>query len=219
MRSYSLQSWSYKRTYKYGSPQYKADGTPGQDTLPVSAAYLSQDGRSVFIAVPDMKPVMQLRVGWSLATRDGLAFEENGYTTPYELVPFNPQAEGFGDIKVDLSKRTLAVSEAAGPVSAEEGLRVSQLFACIACHETATAGIPRAGPAWKGLFGTQRPVFVGGKQQTVTANESYLRESILEPTAKIAAGFEKGEYAMPSYAGVLNSSQVESLILYIKTLK
>lgn len=217
--SYSLQSWSYKRTYKYGSPQYKADGTPGQDTLPVSAAYLSQDGRSVFIAVPDMQPVMQLRVGWSLATKDGAAFEQNGYTTPYELAPFNPQAEGFGDIKVDLSKRVLAVSEVAGPISAEEGQRVAQLFACIACHETATAAIPRAGPAWKGLFGSSRPVFAAGKNQNVTADEAYLRESILEPTAKIAAGFEKGEYAMPSYAGVLNSSQIESLILYIKSLK
>ena len=42
---------------------------------------------------------------------------------------------------------------------------------------------------------------------------------ILDPTAKVAAGFEKGEYAMPSYAGVLNPSQIESLILYVKSLK
>ncbi len=219
--SYSLQSWSYKRTHKYGSPQYKADGSPGQDTLPVSAAYLAQDGRSVFIAVPDMTPVMQLRVGWALATRDGAKFENNGYTTPYELVPFNPQAEGFGDITVDLSKRSVApAAAAAGPVTAEEGQRLAQFFACVACHEVATAaGIPRAGPAWKGLYGNPRGVFVGGKAVQVNVDEAYLRESILEPTAKIAAGFEKGEYAMPSYAGVLNPSQVEALIAYIKTLK
>ena len=34
-----------------------------------------------------------------------------------------------------------------------------------------------------------------------------------------AAGYERGEYAMPSYAGALTDSQVESLILFIKTLK
>ena len=28
--SYSLESWHYQRTYKYGSPQLKADGTPGR---------------------------------------------------------------------------------------------------------------------------------------------------------------------------------------------
>ena len=62
-------------------------------------------------------------------------------------------------------------------------------------------------------------MFVGGAEQKVTADEAYLRESILQPTAQVAAGFEKGEYAMPSYAGVLDDGQIESLVLYIKTLK
>ena len=34
-----------------------------------------------------------------------------------------------------------------------------------------------------------------------------------------SVGFEKGEYAMPSFAGVLNESQIESLILFIKSLR
>jgi cytochrome c2 len=216
--SYSLQSWSYQRTYKYGSPQYRADGTPGQDSLPASAAYLSADGRSVFIAVPGMKPVMQLRVGWSLATADGRPFAENAYTTPYELATFDPRAEGFGDLTVDLTPRA-AVAQATGPVSAAEGRRLAQLFACVACHAGEEAAVAKSGPPWKGLFGTERAVFINGKAAKVTADERYLRESILEPTAKIAAGFEKGEYAMPSFAGILNEGQIESLILYIKGLK
>jgi mono/diheme cytochrome c family protein len=166
-----------------------------------------------------MKPVMQLRVGWSLATSGGVTFEENGYTTPYELATFNPQAEGFGDIKVDLTRRGAVVAEAVTPVTVEEGQRVAQLFACIACHETGAVSITRAGPAWKNLYGSTRTVAVAGKMEKVMADDSYVRESILEPTAKIAAGFEKGEYAMPSYAGVLNASQVEALILYIKSLR
>ena len=67
--NYSLTSWHYKRTYQYGSPQFKADGTPGIDRLAPSSAYLSKDGRSVFIGVPGMKPVMQMRV--ELVARDG----------------------------------------------------------------------------------------------------------------------------------------------------
>ena len=31
--NYSFSSWNYKRTYEYGSPQFKADGTPGIDRL------------------------------------------------------------------------------------------------------------------------------------------------------------------------------------------
>ncbi len=217
--SYSLQSWAYQRTYKYGSPQFKADGTPGQDALPASSAYLSRDGRSVFIGVPNLKPVMQLRVGWSLATAAGQRFDANAYTTPYELAKFDPRAEGFDDLTVDLTPRA-AIAQAAGPVSLDEGRRLAQLFACVACHAAEeNAAIIRSGPAWKGLYGRTRPVFVAGKSVNVVADEAYLRESILDPTAKIAAGFEKGEYAMPSFAGVLNESQIESLILFIKSVR
>ncbi len=217
--NYSLQTWGYQRTYKYGSPQFKADGTPGQDSLVPSAAYVSRDGKSVFIAVPGMKPVQQLRVGWSLATAAGAAFDDNAYTTPYELAKFDPKAEGFGDITIDLTPRA-AVAQVAGPVSVEEGQRLSQMFACVACHfPSANAQADRSGPTWKGLAGSQRKVFVEGKPVTVTADDAYLRESILNPAAKIAAGYEKGEFAMPSYAGVLTDSQVDSLVLYIKSLK
>ncbi len=218
--SYSLQTWGYQRTYKYGSPQFKADGTPGQDALTASSAYLSRDGKSVFIGVPGLKPVQQLRVGWSLATADGKPFDENAYTTPYELAKFDPKAEGFGDISVDLTPRAAALAQASGPATAEEGKRLAQLFACVACHaDEYNPAIVKSGPPWKGLYGKERAVFVSGKTFNVTADETYLRESILEPTAKTAAGFEKTEYAMPSFAGILNPSQIDSLILYIKSLK
>jgi len=52
----------------------------------------------------------------------------------------------------------------------------------------------------------------------VTADDVYLRQSILEPAAKIVEGYERGEVSMPSYAGVLSESQVQSLILFIKSL-
>ncbi|MEI8088044.1 MAG: DUF6797 domain-containing protein [Opitutaceae bacterium] len=217
--SYSIQTWDYQRTYKYGSPQYKADGTPGQDAWPASAAYLSEDGRSVFVAVPGMKPVMQLRVGWSLATPAGVTFAENAYTTPYTLAHFVPKEEGFGEISVDLTPRA-AVAAAQELISADEGKRLAQLFGCFACHAAAEdKGLEKSGPTWRGLFGRRRPVFVAGKAIDITVDEAYVRESILQPTAKIAAGFEKGEYAMPSYAGVLSEAQVDSLILFIKTLR
>jgi glucose/arabinose dehydrogenase/mono/diheme cytochrome c family protein len=216
--NYSLASWGYQRTYKYGSPQLKADGTPGLDWLTASSAYLSRDGRSVFIGVPGMKPVMQLRVGWSLATADGVRFEENAYTTPYSLPFFNPAAEGFPDIQVDLTPRLAALKEEA-PASVEEGRRLHQLLGCVACHSADGMDVAKVGPSWLGLYGRERPVVVNRKKTIARANDDYLRESILDPLARVVAGFEKGEYAMPSYAGVLSVAQVESLVLFIKSLK
>ncbi len=217
--SYSLQGWSYRRTHKYGSAQYKADGSPGQDAFTPSAAYLSRDGRSVFVAVPGLRPVMQLRVGWSLATAAGERLEENAYTTPCELTPFDPEREGFGPLTIDLTPR-VAATVAAGVASAEEGARLAQLFACTACHGAGQdLAVARSGPPWQGLYGSERTVYVGGKAVKLKIDEAYLRESILDPTAKLAAGFEKGEYAMASFAGVLSDPQVDSLILHIKTLR
>lgn len=214
--NYSLTSWHYKRTYQYGSPQFRADGTPGIDRLAPSRAYVSQDRRSVFVAVPGMTPVMQMRLAWSLATRAGMAFQESAYLTPYEFAAFDPRAAGFGEIDIDLSPRRLTDS-AAAPASMEEGRRLSQLYGCVACHGIDGSAVTRLGPTWKGLYGSERP-YAKGVLRTV-ADEAYLRESILEPAAKVVAGYERGESGMPSYAGVLTSQQVESIILFIKTLE
>jgi mono/diheme cytochrome c family protein len=216
--SYSLASWHYERTHKYGSAQYKADGKPGLDWLTASAAYLSKDRRSVFVAVPEMKPVMQMRIGWSLATSAGANFERNAYTTPYSLAQFDPTAEGFGDIAIDLTPR-IAAKQAAGPVTVEEGRRLYGLMGCVACHSTSGMDVAKVGPTWTGLFNSERPVVIKKKKTTAKADVAYLRESILDPTAKVVKGFEKGEYAMPSYAGVMSDSQIESLILFIKAVK
>ena len=52
----------------------------------------------------------------------------------------------------------------------------------------------------------------------MTADDAYLRESVLNPSAKIADGAVNGEAGMPVYAGVLSDDQVDSLLLFIKAL-
>ena len=104
--NYSLATWHYKRTYQYGSPQFKADGTTGIDRLSQAARISRRTDASVFVGVPVMSPVMQMRVGWSLATRTGRRFQDTAYSTPYELPEVHPQAEGFGDITVDFRAAT-----------------------------------------------------------------------------------------------------------------
>jgi len=47
-------------------------------------------------------------------------------------------------------------------------------------------------------------------------DENYIRESILNPQAKIVAGYQP---VMPTFQGLLNDRQVDALIAYIKLLK
>jgi mono/diheme cytochrome c family protein len=162
-----------------------------------------------------MKPVMQMRLGWALASAQAASLEQNAYFTPCELGRFDPLAEGFDPVTVDLTPRTAAAT-AATPVNPEEGKRLAQLLGCAACHSDDGSTVGKAGPTWKGLFGHE--VEFSNRSKAV-ADEAYLRESIREPSAKVVKGYEKSEVAMPSYEGVISDPQIEALILYIKTLR
>ena len=214
--NYSLGSWNYKRTYAYGSPQFKSDGTQGIDRLTASRAYVSKDRHAVFVAVPQMKPVMQMRIGWSLAAADGTPFADTASFTPYELPAFDPAIEGFGNVTVDLTPRTSS-ARAAAAATVEEGQRLYRTAGCAACHAATAATVTMAGPTWKGLYGQTRSF--ANRAAPVVADDAYLRESILAPAAKIVSGYERGDVSMPSYSGVLTDTQIDALILYIKSLK
>jgi cytochrome c2 len=218
LSNYSIERWNYKRTAKYGSPHLKLDGQPGQDWMQPSSAYLSTDGKSVFIGIPDMKPVMQMRVGWGLKGTDGAAAQNSAYFTPSNLNAFDPVKEGFGDIKVDLTpKQAVATAEPTEKPTVETGARIAEMFGCMACHSIDGSVVGKVGPSWKGLYGSKRTLKDGKTE--VRANEEYLHESIVNPSAKVVKGYEKFDSGMPIYSGILNETQIQSLILYIKTLK
>lgn len=94
---------------------------------------------------------------------------------------------------------------------AEWGEQISQEYACNTCHST--DGSEMTGPTWQGLFGHEVQLEDGS---TVTADENYIRESILEPNAKVVEGYPP---VMNTYKGQLNEDQINALIEYIKTLK
>ena len=216
--SYSAERWNYKRTFDYGSPHLKLDGSTGQEFMTASSAYLSTDGMSVLVGFPDMKSCHQMRIGWGLKSSDGLPAQNTAYFTPWELMAFDLAKEGFeAGLKVDLTPRQALATTQTKPTAAE-GERLYQMFGCMACHSTDGTLVGKVGPSWKGLFGAERDIAKGMKGK-LKADEAYLRESITNPSAKVVKGFEKFDTGMPIYAGILNDSQIESLILYIKSLK
>lgn len=95
-------------------------------------------------------------------------------------------------------------------VSAERGEQVFQENACQSCHSVDGSG-GMIGPTLADLYGNEENLDDGS---TVTADEDYLIESIVEPNAKIVEGYDP---VMAPY-GHLSDAEVESLVEYIKTL-
>ena len=81
---------------------------------------------------------------------------------------------------------------------------------CITCHRS--DNIQGRGPTLVGMFG--KPVLLEDGR-TVIADENYVRESILEPAAKITKGFSP---VMPTFQGQLSDEQLNSLVAYVKSM-
>lgn len=97
---------------------------------------------------------------------------------------------------------------------AELGKALFKNRGCNACHNnTSKERMGLSGPPLFAKFGTMESI-KGGPQ--VKIDENYLRESILEPMAKVVEGYEP---VMPTFKGRLNDRQLNALIDYIKSLK
>lgn len=214
---YSVRRWNYKRTAEYGSAHYRLDGSTGSESLPVASVELSNDGRSVFLAIPDMREVMQLEVTYKILAEDGTPIEHQTFLTAHVLRSLDLTDHGFPSDEVDLTSKQMpfATTSAAQP-TVERGMQFYTQVGCVACHSIDGSTEGKNGPSWLGLYGSQRKLT--NTDKLVVADESYLRESILNPTAKVAVGAVNREAGMPIYAGVLSDEQVASLLLFMKAL-
>ena len=87
-----------------------------------------------------------------------------------------------------------------------QGKQLAQTQACVACHSL--DGSASVGPTWKGLYGKSETLADG---RSVVADEDYLKESILDPLAKVVKGYPP---VMPKAS--LSEQQVAALVAYIK---
>jgi cytochrome c oxidase subunit II len=93
---------------------------------------------------------------------------------------------------------------------AEEGSKLFQSLACITCHRADAQG---RGPRLEGLFGRTVRLSTG---ETIVADADYIRESILNPTAKVVEGYQP---IMPTFQGLVSEEGVMQLIAYIQSLQ
>ena len=95
-----------------------------------------------------------------------------------------------------------------GPLSAS-GEKIFAELGCSTCHRSDVQG---RGPNLQGVYG--RPVQLADGR-TVTADENYLRECILDPGSKRLKGFQP---IMPTFQGLVSEEQVNALVAYIKSI-
>ena len=121
------------------------------------------------------------------------------------------QHSGMGGDIIVMEPQQYAQWMAGGPSAPlqETGKQLFSQLGCVTCHRSDVQG---RGPNLVGIY--NKPVLLEDGR-TVIADENYVRESILDPTAKIVSGFKP---VMPTFQGIISDEQLNALVAYIKSL-
>lgn len=95
------------------------------------------------------------------------------------------------------------------PALIKEGISLFKSMGCVGCHRPGAVG---GGPVLKGVYGATVQIQDLGP---VVADDAYLRESILNPRAKIVEGHEA---TMPAFEGRISDQELRALLAYIRSL-
>ena len=115
-----------------------------------------------------------------------------------------------GDIVVmDPQEYAQWAAAGASPALQDTGKQLFSSLGCATCHRSDVQG---RGPNLAGIY--NKPVLLEDGR-TVIADDDYVRESILNPTAKIVSGFKP---VMPTFQGLVNEEQLNALVAYVKSL-
>ena len=106
-------------------------------------------------------------------------------------------------------QKAAAAAVTEGP---EAGRAAAQSLGCFACHTV--DGSKLVGPTWRGLYGSQVKLADG---TTVTADDNYIKQSILEPSSQVVFGFSPMSFNAEAVG--VTDQQIKNIIEYLKTLK
>jgi cytochrome c oxidase subunit 2 len=202
------KQWMWKVQHEDGQREINELHVPtGQ---PVKLMMTSQDVIHDF-AIPAMRVRMDVMPGrytteWFQATREGeyhLFCDQYCGTQHSRMVgrvvvmsPENYQAWLSGQIK--------------GLSTVAAGAELFQQYTCVKCHS-------QYAPTMANLYGSKVKVWQDGKLIEVTADEDYIRDSIINPSHQIVDGYGD-KLNMPSFKDQLSEEQIEQLVSYIKSV-
>lgn len=130
--------------------------------------------------------------------------DENEYQRWQQVWEYDQKTGG------EFSKK-IASPEDNSMTPVQRGEKLYSSKACNTCHTT--TGQKLVGPTFKGIYGKEEKMSDG---TIVKIDENYLRESIVDPQAKIVEGFAP---VMPTYKGTLSDREIGDIIEFIKSLE
>jgi cytochrome c oxidase subunit 2 len=201
------RQWMWKLQHPSGAREINQMHIPVGE--PIKVILASEDVIHSFY-VPAFRIKMDVVPGrytatWFEATREG---EFHLFCTEYCGTQHSGMIGRVVAMKPVDYQRWLTAQGVDEPV-AVSGERLFQQLGCGACHQ----GLSTAqGPSLQGLVGRSVKLQSG---QTVVADEAYIRESILNPHARIVEGYQP---IMPTYQGQLSEDALHQIMAYLKTL-
>ncbi len=199
------KQWMWKIQHAEGPREIDALHIPVDE--PIECILTSQDVIHDF-SVPAFRAKMDVLPDryttlWFKATRVGFY---HFYCDQY-CGTFHSKMRGYVDVMTrEGYEAWLSGQERHSLSMAGEGAKLYQQYGCITCHGTGK------GPPWVGLYDSKVHLMGG---QTVIADDNYIRESILQPSAQIVAGYKP---IMPTFQGQISENQILDIIAYIKSL-
>ena len=87
LANWNIEQWNYKWTSSYGSPEFKVSDpdAKGHDKVEIKAARLSADKKTVFLDIPTIQPVMQMKIAANLKAADGTTVKQDVWNSIWKL--------------------------------------------------------------------------------------------------------------------------------------
>ena len=84
IKHYFAHAWNYEYAKRYGSPEFsaKAPDSLGHDRVNIRSVKLLENGKSIFVEMPDLEPIMQLHIRMHLKDLDGTKFKTDLFCSP-----------------------------------------------------------------------------------------------------------------------------------------
>ncbi len=202
------KQWMWKAEHPGGQHEINALHVPSG--RPVQLTMISQDVFHSF-SIPDFRVKREVIPGryttvWFQATDPGVY---HLFCSQYCGTLHSGMIGQITVLKPEDYEKWLKMSTS-GMSLAQNGERLYSSLGCISCHSGNAAA---RGPNLAGVYGS-RLIQADGSQ--VLVNDAYLRDSILNPSQHVTAGFAP---IMPTYQGQISEDGLISLVEYIKNLQ
>lgn len=191
---------------------YKVVFVPFEDGQPSGEYETFADGFAGVEPIPDRGAAEYRPMGLAVGPDGALYISDYKKGRIWRVVytgKTTPAAGTAGAMSTDTTEVPPAGTEAASSLT---GAALFRQMECATCHAVDPDAPTSTGPSLYDLYGSEVSLQSG---LTVSADEAYLRESILQAGAKIVAGYMP---VMPSYEGQLKEEEVSLLVSYIRSL-